>query len=151
MSPAQEARLLQRGCLAVIVAFVALCALAYFVDRSFLWAAAALVVFWEVVSRLKARRDKKLLIDAFEKAFDGFGQARPELSTELSYGFPSFTLISPTEDTMKTAQSGGYVHTFKLAVLELYGHCGSPSIPFDPELAVRATYQGWTPPSDIVQ
>ena len=91
------------------------------------------------------RKEKKRLFYAFEVAFAGFGYPLPTLKTGMSYAFPTFTLIFPTEEAMKAAQDGGYLGLFKYSVSELYGHCGSSSRPFDVSLAVWATFEGWKP------
>jgi hypothetical protein len=141
MKPADEAKIMQRGCLIVFLAVIALSVLSYFIDQTFLWGVACLLVVWILIYWIINRREKKRLLCAFEEAFEGFGDSLPTLKTGMSYAFPTFTLKFPTEEAMKAAQDGGYLGRFKYAVSELYGHCGSSSRPFDVSLAVWATFE----------
>ncbi|MEO7098819.1 MAG: hypothetical protein ABI162_05620 [Luteolibacter sp.] len=145
MEPADETKILQRGCLIVLLAVIALSALSYFSNRTYSWGVAGFLAVWIVISWVMHRREKKRLLCAFEEAFDGFGDSLPTLKNGTSYGFPTFTLKFPTEEALKAAQDGGHLGRFKDSVSELYGHCGSSSRPFDVSLAVWATFEGWKP------
>ncbi len=145
MDPAHEAKLFQRGCLVVFLSLVALGALAYFVDRSYLFGAGGVVAIWVVVCMAQARREKARLMVAFRAAFGDFDYPEPKLKTGTSYGYPTFTLTFATEEGLKAAQTEGRLGIFKYSISELYGHCGSESNPFDPARAVWATFEGWKP------
>ena len=143
MNPEREDQQFQRGCLAAFILLLASCLLAYFVDRAFLWLAGGVILVWEIVSRRRARRERARLDDALAEAFNEFRGPLPELKTGTSYGFPSFTLTFPDTHVLEAAQQGGHIGRFKRAVSDLYAHCGTEKRPFDAEMAVWATYEGW--------
>jgi hypothetical protein len=145
MDPAHEAKLFQRGCLVVFLLLIALGALAYFVDRAYLFGAGGLVASWAAVCIVQSRREKARLMVAFRAAFGDFDYPEPKLKTGTSYGFPTFTLTFATEEGLKAAQAEGRLGTFKYSISDLYGHCGSSSNPFDAARAVWATFEGWKP------
>jgi hypothetical protein len=149
MDLAQEAQLFQRGCLAVFLLLIALGALAYFVDRTYLFGVGGLVSIWAVVCMVQAKREKERLMVAFKAAFGDFNGRDPKLKTGSSFGFPTFTLTFASEEDLKTAQVEGRVGLFKYSISELYGHCGSSSNPFDAARAVWATFEGGKPTSTI--
>lgn len=143
MDPAHEAKLFQRGCLGVFLLLITLGALAYFVDRAYLFGVGGLVAIWVGVCIVRSRREKARLVVAFRAAFRDLDYPEPTLKTGSSYGFPTFTITFATEDNMKTAQRDGRLGIFKRSISELYGHCGSESNPFDASRAVWETYIGW--------
>lgn len=143
MDPAREAKLFQRGCLAVFLLLIALGALAYFVNRRYLFGVGGLVTIWAGVCVVQNKRKKSRLNVAFKTAFGDFDYPEPKLKIGTSYGFPTFTLTFATEEFLKAAQKEGRLGIFKYSISELYGHCGSASDPFDPARAVWATVEGW--------
>lgn len=143
MNPAHEAKLFQRGCLGVFLLLIALGALAYFVDRSYLLGVGGLVAIWAAVCIVQSRREKARLLVVFGAAFRDIDYPEPTLKTGSSYSYPTFTITFATEEDMKAAQADGCLGIFKQSISELYGHCGSESNPFDAARAVWATYIGW--------
>lgn len=143
MDTSHEGRLFQRGCLVVFLALIALCALAYFVDRAFLIGAGGVAAFWTAICLIQTRREKARLLAAFRVAFQDFNFPKPTLQMGTSYGYPTFTITFATEEDLKSAQADGRLGHFKHSISELYGHCGSENNPFDASRAVWATYIGW--------
>ena len=127
MDPAHEAKLFQRGCLGVFLLLIALGALAYFVDRSYLFGAGVLVVIWAALSIVQSRREKARLMVAFRAAFRDLDFPEPTLKTGSSYGYPTFTITFATEEDMKTAQADGRLGIFNYSIC-LPAHAALPSV-----------------------
>lgn len=142
MSPAQETKLFNRGCSVVLFGAIALGALGYFVHVYFAIAIIPLFAVWEVICRIKGKKDARILTDAFDSAFEGFLASKPDLKKSYSYGFPSFTITFQTEDEMKRSEADGSLRAFKDSIVVLYGHVGSKDRPFDVDMAVYPTYVG---------
>jgi hypothetical protein len=142
MSPAQETKLFNRGCSVVLFGAIALGALGYFVHVYFAVAIIPLFAVWEVICRIKGKKDARILADAFDFAFEGFRASKPDLKKSNSYGFPSFTITFQTEDDMKRSEVEGRLRAFKDSIVALYGHVGSKERPFDVDMAVYPTYVG---------
>ncbi len=138
MNPAREALIFQRGCLAVSILLVSLGCLAYFVDKSFLWAAGGIILTWEIICRMKGGRDKRRLESAFASAFEGFDGVFPQMKKTSSYGFPFFSVCFRSKEEMKRGFERGHLNAFRTAVHELYGFEG-----FDIEKGFEEIYSGW--------
>ena len=138
MTPAQEGKLMNRGCSAVFVCLIALGLLAYYGDRRTAVVAIALLLTWVVLCRVHSKRESKRLESAFDAAFKPFQGYRPELREADSYGYPSFTVCFRTKEEMNRAFECGHLKASREAVAELYNYGG-----FDIEKGFDETYRGW--------
>ena len=146
-------KLFSTGCLLVSISmciFTYLCTLGYLTLETH-WkypvAVAALISVWMIIRHIGMWRGhrRRRHLELLEAAFAQSGQSAPQLKDGGSYGFPSFTLIFPSEAELRQAQESGCIAAFKNAIQSLYGHMGNKQNPFDAERAVWATYKGWKP------
>ncbi len=142
MSPALETKLFNRGCSVVLYGAIILGALGYFVHVYFAVAIIPLFAVWEVICKIKGKKDARILADAFNSAFERFRASKPDLKKSYSYGFPSFTITFQTEDDMKCAEVDGSLRDFKDSIVALYGHVGTKEQAFDVSVAVYPTHVG---------
>ena len=138
MTPAQEGRLMNQGCLVVFVCLVLLGTLAYYVDGRLAYVAVGLLLVWLAICRVQSKRETERLESAFDDSFKSFTGSRPELKRSSSYGYPQFSVCFKTKEEMIQAFESGHLKKFRSIVAELYGFGG-----FDIEKGFDETYVGW--------
>ena len=144
MTPADESKAFSRGCLLVFVILLLLGAAAYFLNPSYWLGFGAICILWIGVSLWQGRRDRTRLNELLSSCFSS-PDTRPVLTQTSSYGFPHFTLTFQSEEVMQAFEESGETSQFREGIVKLYGHHGSKGRPFDVDLAVFLTYEGWEP------
>ena len=142
LSPAQETKLFERGCLLVFLGIVLLGLLTWFVHKAFFVGIVLLAVGWSWICRVRMKKEKSRLFRAFKTAFESFTGTKPVLNQKSSYGFAVFEITFESQKDFEQAVEHGQMEVFKNSIVELYGHTGSKGNPFDVNMSVQPTYPG---------
>lgn len=125
--------------------FVGVCAFGYLALSSrwtYAIPAAALIVGWSLIVRLKRNRDHLKHMAALQEAFAPLVMAVPELEDRYGhYGYPAFTLTFASEAALHEAEALGCIEAFKQAIQTLHAHVGGKQRPFDADMAVSIAYK----------
>jgi hypothetical protein len=148
MNHKTEKRLVEYGCLAVLIGILVCFYLAYLLH----WLYAIGVVFLIGIgcfhAKLVSKRDNRKHLEILRQAFVKSGLLLPEFQYSYEYEYPHFTLTFPSEEELKQAELEGCISAFKQEIQELYGYLDRKNNDFDIERAVRVTYKGWQIPPD---
>lgn len=143
MTPQTEDRFTSAGCL---VAFLGACLFGFLgvaVHWTYGGVAVLLISAWLLAARYRAGVAEQIELNQLREVFNATNRPPPTLhrGDRIGYGYPTFTLVFPSQADLNAAESSGRIAAFKEFIQARYAHAGSKRRPFDADLAVDVTYK----------
>lgn len=99
---------------------------------------AFIIVLYVAYAMYSSKRFQKLCLEMFEAVFSNEAVI-PECKFQWSYGYPSFTLVFPTNSDLAHAKESGITRIFESEVEKICANSGSKKHPFKIGQAVWLT------------